>query len=296
MRVLASRGATVLLAAVAALATVQVGEAPALADPAAQAPALHGKASADFDRGLAAYRRGNYRAAARAFAAGYAIQPHPDFLFPWAQALRLAGDCAAAVPLYRKVLATVATPRDRRSVQRLIDECHTDTDESTPPPSEHAPEPEPAPTTATEPTPAPPPPESASTPAPIAPAPGAHAAIGISSRAPRRPWYGDGWSATLTAAGTVAVGVGAGFLIAGKVAADGAAAADTLGTFAADSHNATIRYRVGAVALGVGGALVAAGVVHYVLTGSPGPKDEERPSVSITPVPGGPGLSLTGRF
>ena len=291
---LAPRAATLLLAAAAALATAQLAEAPALAGPAASAPALRGKARAEFDRGLAAYRRGDYRAAARALSRGYALQPDAAFLFPWAQALRLAGDCAAAVPLYRKVLATVATADDRRSVQRLIDECHTD--ETLPPPTAETPAPEPESTTATPPTPAPPPPESASTPAPIAPAPGPPAAIGISSPAPRRPWYGDGWTATLTAAGTVAVGVGAGFLIAGKVADSDATSAGTLGSFAADSHNATIRYRIGAVALGVGGALVAAAVVHSLLSASPRQPTDDRPVVSITPVPAGAGLCLTGRF
>src|SRR5688572_3056011 len=98
-----------------ALAVVLVVARPAAADPVR---GMKPEAKKHFDAGLAAYADKDYQRAADELAAGHAVDPHPDFLFPWAQAERLSGDCAAAVPLYRKVLDAGVEDDERRDVER----------------------------------------------------------------------------------------------------------------------------------------------------------------------------------
>jgi hypothetical protein len=71
------------------------------------APAgMSAAAAVHFDRGMAAFGERRYQEAASAFEEGFAVEPRRELLFAWAQAERLAGRCAAAVPLYERYLAT----------------------------------------------------------------------------------------------------------------------------------------------------------------------------------------------
>ncbi len=92
----------------ATVATVAGMAVLLLVTPAlAQTPDLAGldpKAEAHLRRGAAHYAAKEYEAAITEFRQGYAIEPTREFLFAWAQAERLRGNCRAAVPLYRKVL------------------------------------------------------------------------------------------------------------------------------------------------------------------------------------------------
>ena len=233
-------------AALALLLSVAAAR-PAAADPVR---AMKPDARTHFEAGLEAYAAKDYQRAADELAAGHAIDPHPDFLFPWAQAERLSGDCASAVPLYRKVLdADVVDDDERRDVERLLEQCEADA------PAAAEPAPEPA---------AEQPPErrdfvAATTTEVEATAP---------DSGPPRPWYRDGWGAALTAGGAVGLAVGAGFLWSASRAEDDSGAAADLGTFIDDTDRANRNYTMGAVSIGVGAALLAGGIIRYALSGS----------------------------
>ncbi len=65
---------------------------------------LKKEAQLRLDAGLREYDSANYDRAIKEFEAAYSIDPDPDLLLAWAQAERLAGKCAAAVPRYRRYL------------------------------------------------------------------------------------------------------------------------------------------------------------------------------------------------
>ncbi|HUS66828.1 MAG TPA: hypothetical protein VMZ28_19960 [Kofleriaceae bacterium] len=220
---------------------------PAAADPVR---AMKPEARTHFDAGLEAYADKDYQRAADELAAGHVIDPHPDFLFPWAQAERLSGDCAAAVPLYRKVLdAGVVDADERRDVERLLEQCEA---EEPPPAAE-----------------------------PDAPAPAqpparrdfvAASSTEIEATAPAtsssRAWYRDGWGAALTAGGVVGLAVGAGFLWSASRAEEDSGDAGDLGTFIDDTDRASRNYTLGAISVGVGAGLLAGGIIRYALSGT----------------------------
>lgn len=72
----------------------------AIAEPVPVAP----EARPHLDHGLERFAARDYAAAIAAFDAGFAIDPHPDFLYAKAQAQRLGGDCRAALVTYRAFL------------------------------------------------------------------------------------------------------------------------------------------------------------------------------------------------
>lgn len=63
-------------------------------------------ADAHLERGQAHFEAKDYAAAGREFSAAYDLDPRPEFLYARAQAERLNGNCAGAVPLYRAYLDT----------------------------------------------------------------------------------------------------------------------------------------------------------------------------------------------
>ena len=87
--------ALVLAIVLAVTAIAHAGDTPETTD---------GKAY--FADGTAAFDRGEYAAASRAFAAGYEIEKWTGFLFAWAQAERKAGNCDKAVKLYSRFIST----------------------------------------------------------------------------------------------------------------------------------------------------------------------------------------------
>jgi hypothetical protein len=72
--------------------------------------AAHGQpadeARVHFESGAALASERKYEEAAREFKASYDLDPRKEALFAWAQVERLGGNCAAAVELYRKFMAS----------------------------------------------------------------------------------------------------------------------------------------------------------------------------------------------
>src|SRR5262245_59688716 len=83
-----------------------VGDAPLI--PAARE---------QFDRGAAHFARKEDEPAIAAFRKAYEIDPRPEILFAWAQAERLSGDCASAISLYDRFLATGPVARQATAAE-----------------------------------------------------------------------------------------------------------------------------------------------------------------------------------
>lgn len=95
-----------------------LASSPALA----QGP-ISDEAREHLDQGLENYEAGNYPEAIEHFKAGYELDPLPDFLFGWAQAARLAGQCEEAIEQYRRIIDGGASDRQAEVVNGFINEC-----------------------------------------------------------------------------------------------------------------------------------------------------------------------------
>ncbi len=75
------------------------------------------------DDGTAAFKRGEFAAASRAFAAGYEVEKWNGFLFAWAQAERKAGNCEKAIQLYSRFIFTKPSEEATGHALGWIKEC-----------------------------------------------------------------------------------------------------------------------------------------------------------------------------
>jgi len=191
----------------------------AAGDPRPMAPA----AKSELDRGLERFGAHDYATAIAAFDAGYAIDPHPDFLYAKAQAQRLGGDCRGAIATYSAFIETTPPAKEADLARGNIARCETLLAASRPPP--------------TEPT------GSAVPPRPEEPV-------------DRPGWYTDRAGLILAGGGVVALGLAALFVTRASSAADDAANAGVLADWS-NAHDAWQTDRVIAgIATGVGAALV----------------------------------------
>jgi tetratricopeptide (TPR) repeat protein len=123
--------------------------ASALAAASARAQPGPDEATRHFDRGAALAAEQKYDEAAQEFRASYELKARKESLFAWAQVLRLGGDCAAAVELYRKFLrSSDLSPTQIEAAQLSIDRCEAAPPRPVPPPVMTAPPPSPAPVAA----------------------------------------------------------------------------------------------------------------------------------------------------
>jgi tetratricopeptide (TPR) repeat protein len=195
---------------------------------APEAP-MRPEAQALYDQAMSLYSTRKYPEAIRLFEAAYAIDPKREILFGQAQATRLAGDCAAALPLYQRFLATDPPPQQVEATRIAAGRCEAAVNIRPPPP--------PPPVIV---TPPPPPPAS-----------------------PR--WYADARGGLLVGAGVVGIGVGVALLSSAASANEEAAKQqDHLETFGALKDRAQRRWAWGMGALVAGSALVAGGVGRYL--------------------------------
>jgi tetratricopeptide (TPR) repeat protein len=193
---------------------------------------------------------GDYDQASAALAEAFSLDPDPAYLYAQAQAERFGGDCATAVRLYRAFLSEDPPAEDRALAERHIVACEGQRHRESPQPSE------------------PPPPLPPSSPDFEEP-------ISVQSepakvQTPRRaPWLTDVAGGVLVGAGVAGVGVGVGFH-GRSLVLDRAAdrQADTQDEFAQRLQRAMVFNRVGLVTLGIGSALIAAGVIRYIVVAS----------------------------
>lgn len=111
----AAATAMALTAAASTPARASVLSAESAADPAA-AEAAYAEASQHFEASA-------YLEAAEALERAYALDPQPDYLYQRGQALRMAGNCPAAVAVFEDVRADVDSDEARSEIDRWIEHC-----------------------------------------------------------------------------------------------------------------------------------------------------------------------------
>ncbi|MBV1857560.1 MAG: hypothetical protein KUG77_04045 [Nannocystaceae bacterium] len=221
------------------------------------------------------FSEGNFGEAAKLIEKAYLIEPVPELLFPWAQAEREQGNCRAAIDLYGRLLEEVPEGRMAESARKNIALCEEEmpAEEDVVPvveddsfeeePYEPEPEPEPVPVTKTD------------------------------TQPKAKQWYKDPAGGVLTGLGVVGVGAGAALLIVASGNANGAPDAPSLSDYHSQSDTALTQRNAGAGVLTVGGALLVAGVIRYVLVAK---KNKASATASVWTAPGSGGLVLSGRF
>jgi hypothetical protein len=82
-----------------------------------------GEARVQFDRGVAAYTKGDYATAAEALGASFVLEADPETLFAWAQTERKLGHCDRAIDLYTKLLGMNLPAENKKAIRVQISEC-----------------------------------------------------------------------------------------------------------------------------------------------------------------------------
>ncbi len=208
--------------------------------------------------GLAHYEAHDFRRALGEFRAGYKLDRRPAFLFAMAQAKRLRGDCAGAVSLYRRFIATAPPARQVVAARMHADACSALLKTES---GARGGKPPPAPMT---------------------------------ERKPAPPWYHDLAGDTLLGAGTTATLVGAGLLWSSRSAADHAAWAETYPEYDLALTRARRSRTWGVVAVGTGVTLLAGAVLRFHRRSAA--RHREAPTLAMTPTRGGVSLCYGGRF
>ncbi|HTR49365.1 MAG TPA: hypothetical protein VMJ10_01580 [Kofleriaceae bacterium] len=233
--------------------------------PATAAP-KGAEAKAQFDRGVAAYQKGDFVTAADALGKSEALESDPETLYALAQTERKLERCDLALPLYDKLLATDMPKENRDTVTSQRAECKQ--------------------ILATKPA------EPAASPAPApAPAPAAAAPVAQPAPAEGRPWWHNPVGDTLVILGVAGIGVGTGYLVAGHSADSSKSSATTYTEFKTYSDRATSDGKIGVTAVAAGAGLVAVGVIWYVVHGG-----ESHAPVTGWLAPHSGGLALSRSF
>ena len=232
-------------------------------------PPMSRQAQVHYERGATFYQAKDYAAAIAEFAAGYAIDPRREFLFAWAQAERLRGDCAAAIALYDRFLATSPVLRqadaaaEKRAVCQRLQAQAAPSPPPAEPPAERPPAAAPLPSgePAASPTVSPSPSTAGASPPSVAAAPP------LPARAPteRRPFYTDLPGDVLLGVGLATLGVGA--VSYGLSSSDEEAAhrAPTQRAFAQLIGSAQTERSAAVVCFSAGAAVVAVGILRFAL-------------------------------
>lgn len=245
-------------------------------------------ARAAFDRGLAAYQKGNFEDAAEALGKAFDLERDVDTLFAWAQAERKLEHCDKAIGLYERLLGFDLPPANRDAVELKRTECLTILGQQKPkvepPPAPPKVEPPPGEPKVESPPGEPPPVADHPAPAPApTPTPGGSAA---------RAWYKDPVAIALVGTGAVATGVGAGLLISARSLDHQAKDAKNYFDVQDLSDRARSRGTLGLITTSVGGALVVGGVVWIVTHRGA----TEQHALTGWLAPGGGGLAVAGAF
>jgi tetratricopeptide (TPR) repeat protein len=206
---------------------------------AAAAPSS-GEAKAAFDRGVAAYSKGDFAGAAEALEQSYKAEADPDTLFAWAQSERKAGHCDKALKLYDRLLKFDLPDENKQAVRKNYEECKAllPPPPTTPPPA----------TPVTTPVETPRPEAKREEPPP---------------RNESRPWWRDPVGDALVGLGAVGVGVGVSFLVSARSADADAKASMNYFQFRSLEDKASSNSKIGIAASASGAVLITAGIVWY---------------------------------
>jgi tetratricopeptide (TPR) repeat protein len=272
----------------------------ALASPAAAAPKT-ARAKKEFDRGVAAYQKQNYAVASEALGASYKLEADIETLFAWAQSERQLERCDKSIELFGKLLELNLPAENKKVVQEKIDECKAIIAAKQPAPPEKQP--------ASGKQPAPPEKQPASGKQPAPPekqpaasekqpeSPGTSETAKLPERPPpgpeRSPWWKDPIGDGLVVAGVIGLGVGGYYLMSASQAEHDSKQSDK--DFVKNDELAKTNGRNGVIAVSVGVALVAGGIVRYVTRGG-GSSNQERTAFTGWFSPDGGGVAAMGHF
>lgn len=222
-------------------------------------------AKAAFDKGVAAYTKGDYAAAATQLGKSYGLEPDVETLFAWAQSERKLEHCEKATTLYAKLLDAELPAANKAVVRQKFDECQKILAAQAPPIEPDVV----ASVAAPEPAPPPPPPREAG-----------------------RAWWANPVGGALVLGGLVSAGAGTVFLVQGHAANQDKANAVTYGEFQRLEDRAESRGTLGTALVIAGGALVAGGVVWYATH----PPAKRGAQIAGWAAPDGGGVVAFGRF
>jgi tetratricopeptide (TPR) repeat protein len=233
------------------------------------------------ERGLRLYDVQQYAEAIEEFRAGYTRDPRREFLYALGQAERQRGNCKGAIAAYESFLRTDPDRKRGGLARRNIARCQAAL--------------QPAPLPASLPTPAPAGPAGPAS-QPTEPAhvsPPTSPRVDAGSRRP--PWYRDWVGHSLCAVGIAALVSGGLVFRSGRHAVDAAWSTHDYSDFDARVGAMDVAYtkqQAGLATMIAGGALVAAGVVRFLLRGS---AERRRPTLSAAISPRG-SVSVAGAF
>lgn len=245
-------------------------------------------ARAAYDRGVTAYEKGNYIAAAESLGKSFELERDVDTLFAWAQSERQLERCDKAIELYERLLTFKLPPANKSAVAIKLDECRVILAQQRPaePPAIAAEPPRPAETPPVPIAPAP-------TPSPVAAAPLATPpALPPEQPSSSSAWYKDPIALGLLGTGVAATGVGAALLLSARSLDRDADEADDYPQAVSLSDKAKSRGTVGMITAGAGGALIVGGIVWIVTHRN----TTERSTITGWVAPTGGGLAVTGGF
>jgi tetratricopeptide (TPR) repeat protein len=221
-------------------------------------------AKAHVARASQAHKDGRYDDARLELEAAYALTPRPELLYALGQVHAKLGRCGDAAAYFRRFAAAQSDPQVGKVVDQAIAACK---------PAAWTP--------AAAPTPAAP---------PASPAPPTAAAPPEGAR-----WYHDTLADGLVLAGVTAAIVGLveyRSAVSDLDAAEDRTAAPTVAGYFQLVGAARDKRTTALVLTGVGGLLIAGGIVHYALRD----RGAEARGVAVAPAPGGGLVTYEGRF
>lgn len=239
----------------------------------------------EFDRGVAAYTKGDYQSASDALARSFSIEADEETLFAWAQTERKLGHCDKAVELYTKLLTMNLPAENKKAVRVQIDECNQILEEERAAAAVLE-----APADSTPSTTTPPSPDSGSAPTATSASPTPTAPKDTAT--PTRAWYTDPIGGALVGTGVVGLAAGTVFLIQATNADTDKATAPTYDEYLSLADRAESRGRLAIISLVAGGALVTAGIIRYATRRA----SSETRTLSGWVAPTTAGLTLSARF
>ena len=193
-----------------------------------------------------------YDKAAAELKEAYVLDPKPEYLYALAQALRLSGDCPAAVRAYTQYLKTHPAEAEASKARANIERCKSEPTQ--PLPVAPAPSPEPPPPPAPSPAVAPP--------LRVAPLP--------ADDRTRSGWTRDYLGHALVGSGVVLGVAGSLLYVGGGSTIDSINHAPSYDVYVmrrGDLDGAQLRQRVGISGIVIGGLLVISGIAHYAMRG-----------------------------
>ena len=250
-----------------AIAALLLASVPAFAAPKGKA------AKAAFDRGVAAYTKGDYAGASEALGQSYKLEGDLETLFAWAQSERQQDKCESAIELYNKLLDMDMPAENKDAVRAKLEECKaivtakTGKIEKPIEPKEE----------------------------PIREEPPSEEPRTVEQPEGKSAWWKDPIGDALTVGGVVALGVGGYFLYSAKQAEDKSLENDA--GFKENQDKAESRGKIGVILTIGGGALVVGGIVRYMTrpnTRSSGNKESTTVTGWVNSDSGG--LAAFGRF